>query len=125
VPADFLLGPPVVIARIPADMRHVDRDALAIPNEILGQAGPKLRTVNISVNSPDWPEGPEPVQNLDRPEVSGVPYFVTFGEVPEDSIVKKTVCIRDQADPHFSWYPRVPPLLCGEAADQVMRLASG
>jgi len=35
-PTDFLPGPAVVVAGIPADVRHVDVEALALPNEILG-----------------------------------------------------------------------------------------
>jgi hypothetical protein len=35
-PTDFLPGPTVVVAGIPADGRHVDGDTLAFPKEILG-----------------------------------------------------------------------------------------
>ena len=52
-PPDFLPGAPVVVARIPADVRHVDVEALALPNEILREVGAKFRPVNVPVNSPD------------------------------------------------------------------------
>jgi hypothetical protein len=107
VTTEFLPRAPVVVARIPADVRHVDRDAIATPNEILGNVSTEFRTVNIPVNGPDWPEGPEPIQNIDRPEVAGVPYLVAFGEMPENGIVQKSVCVGEQPDSHSPAY--APP----------------
>ena len=46
-PAKFLLCPPVVIAGIPANVCHVDVDALALPEEILGHGGAEFRPVNV------------------------------------------------------------------------------
>ena len=100
----FLPCAPIVIAGIPSDVRHVDCHALAIPNKILGNFSTEFRTVNIPVNSPDWLEGPEPVQNLDRPEVACVPNLVAFGEMPENSVVQKPVCVGEQPDSQSSAY---------------------
>jgi hypothetical protein len=104
VTAKFFYGLPIIIARIPADMGHVDADAIAIPNEILGKVSTKFSTVNIPVNAADWPEGPEPIQNLDRPEIARVPNLVAFGEMPENGIVQKSVCVGEQPDSHSPAY---------------------
>ena len=106
-PPDFLPRTPVVIAGIPADVGHVDCDALAIPNEILGNFSTELRTVNVPINAPDWFEGPEPIQKVDRPEVARVPDLVAFGEMPENSVVQKSVCVGEQPDSHSPAYARI------------------
>jgi hypothetical protein len=104
VPAEFPRGFPIIIARVPADMRHVGSDALAIPNEILGKLSPKFRTVNVSVHAPDWPERPEPIEHLDGTEVSRMPNLVTFGEVSKNGVVQKSVCVGEQPDSHSPAY---------------------
>jgi hypothetical protein len=101
---DFLRRTPVVIARIPSDVGHVNGDALAIPNEIAGKFSTEFRTVDIPVNTPDWFEVPEPGENLDRSEVARVPDLVAFGEMPENSVVQKSVGVGEQPDSHFSAY---------------------
>jgi len=106
-PLDFLPRSPVVIARIASDVGHVNGDALAIPNEIPRKFSTEFRTVNIPVNAPDWLESPEPVEDLDRPEVARVPDLVAFGEMPENSIVQKSVCVGEQPDSHSPAY--APP----------------
>jgi hypothetical protein len=92
-PLDFLPRAPVVIARIPSDVGHVNCDALAIPNEIRGNFGTEFRSVDVPVSAPDRSEGAEPMQNLNRPEVASVPNLVAFGEMPENSVVQKSVCV--------------------------------
>ncbi len=104
VTAKFLYCPPVIIARIPADMGHVDADTLAIPNEIRGKVSTEFSTIDIPVNAPDWPEGSEPIENLDRPEVAGVPNLVAFGEMPENGVVQKSMCVGEQPDSHSPAY---------------------
>jgi hypothetical protein len=104
---DYLPRTAAVIAGIPSDVGHVNCDALAIPNEILGNFKTKFRAVHIPVNAPDWFEGPELVENLDRPEVARVPDLVAFGEMPEDSVVQKSVGVGKQPDSHSSAY--APP----------------
>jgi hypothetical protein len=84
-PTDFLPGTPVVIAWIPADVRHVDFDALALPDEIASQVGAEFLPVDVPVNSPDRFERPETIQYVRRPEVSRVPHFITLGKVMENS----------------------------------------
>jgi hypothetical protein len=107
-PLEFLPRTPVVIAGVPSDVGHVNCNALTIPNEILGNFRTEFRTVNIAVNAPDRSEDPEPIQNLDRPEVAGVPDLVAFGEMPENSVVQKSVCVGEQPDSHSSAYaPRI------------------
>ena len=90
-PPDFLPCTPVVIARIPADMGHVDGDAVAFPNQILREVGAEFRPVNVPVNSTDRPEGSETIQYVRRPKVSRVPNLVALGEVLEDSVIQKAV----------------------------------
>jgi hypothetical protein len=58
-PMNFLPCTPVVIAGIPADVGHVEVEALALPNEILRQIGAEFRPVNVPVNAPDRLEGSE------------------------------------------------------------------
>jgi hypothetical protein len=50
---DLLPGPTVVIAGIPADVSHVDGDALAFPYRIFREVGAEFRPVNVPGNSPD------------------------------------------------------------------------
>jgi hypothetical protein len=103
-PTYFLPGPTVVIAWIPADVRHVDVEALALPNEILGQIGAEFRPVNVPVNSPDRLEGPETIQHFGCPEVSRVPHLVAFGEMLEDSVIEKTMGVGKQPDSQSQSY---------------------
>lgn len=105
VPADFLYGPPIVIARIPADMSHVDGDPVAIPYKICWQIGSEFCAVNISVNTPDWLEGPESIENLDRPEVARMPNLVALRKMTEHGVIQKTVCVGEQPDSHSPAYP--------------------
>ena len=97
-------------------MGHVDGDALAFPYQILLEVGAEFRPVNVPVNSAYRPEGPEPIQNLDRPEVARVPNIVAFGEMPENSIVQKSVCVGEQPDSHSSAYapPNIPTDAAGD-----------
>ena len=90
-PPKFLSGTRVVIARIPADMGHVDGDALAFPAEIDRQVGAKFRPVNVPVNSPDRLEGSETIQYVRSSEVARVPHLIALGEVMEDSVIQKAV----------------------------------
>jgi hypothetical protein len=92
-PTEFLPGTPVVVAGVAADVRHVDSDAFAFPNQILREVCAEFRPVNVSVNSPDRLEGSETIQHVRSPEVSRVPHLVAFGEVMEDGVVQKTVCV--------------------------------
>ena len=105
-PLDFLPRTAVVIAGVSSDVGHVDCDALAIPNEVFGNFKTELRTVNISINTTDWLEGPEPGENVDRPEVARVPDLVALGEMPENSVVQKSVCVGEQTDSHSPAYAR-------------------
>jgi hypothetical protein len=102
--ADFFPCPPVVIARIAADVRHVDGNALAIPRKIFRKIDTEFRTIDIPVNAPDWPKSLEPIQNLDRPEVAGVPNLVAFAEMAENSVVQKSVCVGEEPDSHSPAY---------------------
>jgi hypothetical protein len=114
-PLDFLPRTPVVIARVSSDVGHVNCDALAIPNEILGNFSTEFRTVNIPVNAPDWTESPEPGKNVDRPEVARVPDFVAFGEMPEYSVVQRAVGVGEQTDSHSPAYaPDIPTDAAGD-----------
>ncbi len=51
-------------------MGHVYGNPVAVPYKIPLQIRPKYWAVNIPVNTPDRPEGPEPIENFDRPEVA-------------------------------------------------------
>jgi hypothetical protein len=95
---------PVVIAWVAPYVGHVNVDALALPGEIGRQIGAEFGTVKIPVNASDWPKGPEQIQNLDRPEVACVPNLVAFGEMPENSVVQKSVCVGEQPDSHSPAY---------------------
>jgi hypothetical protein len=64
----------------------------------------EFRPVNIPVNSPDRPEGSETIQHFGCPEVSRVPHLVAFGEVMEDSVIQKSVCVGEQSDSHSPAY---------------------
>ena len=85
-------------------MLHVDVEALALPNEILGQVGAEFRRVNAPVDSPDRFGSSETIQYVRSPELSRVPNFVAFGEVIEDSVVRKAVCVGEQPDSQSSAY---------------------
>jgi hypothetical protein len=98
-PTDFLPGPTVVVAGIPADVRHVDVEALTLPGEISRQIGAEFRPVNVPVNSPDRPEGSETIRHFGCPEVSRVPHLVAFGKVMEHSVIQKAMGVGKQADP--------------------------
>ncbi len=88
-------------------MGHVNCDALAIPNEILRNFSAEFCAVNIPVNAPDWLEGLEPIQNLDRPEVARMPNLVAFGEMPGNRVVEKSVGVGEQPDSQFPAYARL------------------
>ena len=103
-PLDFLPRTPIVIAGVASDVGHVNREAIAIPNKILGNFSAEFRTVNVPVNGPNWFEGPELVENLDRPEVARVPDLIAFGEMPEDGFVQKSVCVGEETDSHSPAY---------------------
>ena len=107
---DFLSRTAVVIARVSSDVRHVDVETRTLPNEILVQIGAQFRPVDVPVNAPDWSEGLEPIQNFDRPEVARMPDLVAFGEMPENRVVQKSVCVGKQRDSQFPAYapPNVP-----------------
>jgi hypothetical protein len=105
-PLDFLPRTAVVIAGVSSDVGHVNCDALAIPNEVFGNLETELRTVNISINTADWLEGPELGEKVDRPEVSRVPDLIALGEMPENSVVQKSVCVGEQTDSHSPAYAR-------------------
>jgi hypothetical protein len=105
-PLHFLPGAPIVISGVASDVGHVNRDALAIPNEVFGNLETEFRAVNIPVNAPNGFERPEPGENLYRAEIARVPDFVAAGEVPEDGVVEKAMCVGEQADSHSSAYAR-------------------
>jgi hypothetical protein len=114
--AEFFPCPPVVIARTPADVRHIDGNALAIPGKIFRKIDTEFRAIEIPVNAPDWPERPESIQNFDRPEVAGVPNLVAFAEMAENSVVQESVCVGEQPDSHSPAYalPVVPSRRAGD-----------
>ena len=60
---DFLPRSPVVVARIPADVCHENSNAFAFPNQIFSKFGAEFGAVDVSINSPDWPEGFEVIEN--------------------------------------------------------------
>ena len=103
----FVPGTPVVVARIPADVGHVDVESLALPNEILRQVGAEFRPINVPVNSAYRPEGPEPIQDVDRPEVARVPNLVALAEMLENSVIQESVCVGEEPDSHSPAY--APP----------------
>jgi hypothetical protein len=115
-PPDLLSCTPVVIARITPDVRHVNTDALAIPKEILRNFSTEFCAVDIPVNAPGRPEGLEPIQNLDLPEVTRMPNLIAFGEVQENRVVEKSVGVGEQPDSQFPAYPppNVPPDSSGD-----------
>ena len=92
-PPEFLTGTPVVVARIAADVRHVDGDAFAVPNQIFGEIGAELCSIDVSVNSADRFEGFETIEDVRSSEISRVPHLVAFVEVTEDGVIQKTVCV--------------------------------
>lgn len=75
-----------------------------MPDQIARQIGSKVRTVDISVDAADRLEVPQPIQNLGSPEIACVPQLVAFGEMPENSIVQKSVGVGEQANSHSSGY---------------------
>lgn len=101
-PTDFLACPAIVIAGIAADVGHVYADAFAFPNKIFGQFGTDFRTIDVAVDSPRGFEGFQAIEHLGRPEVSGMPDLIALGEVVEDRIIQKPVCVGEQPDPQPS-----------------------
>jgi len=93
LPAELLQCTPVVITRIAADVCHIACEAIAIPDEILRDIGTEPSAVDVSVNAPKRLERPERLQNIDRSEVACVPDLIAFGEMPENSVVEKSVCV--------------------------------
>lgn len=53
---------------VPADVRRVDVEALALPNGTLGEVGAEFRPVNVPANSTDRLEGSETIQHLVVPK---------------------------------------------------------
>ena len=99
-PTDFLPGPTVVIAGIPADMGHVDVEALAYPNEIFRQVIAERSAIDVAVNTTHGFECSEAIQHFARSEIARVPHLVAFGEVTEDSVIQKAVGVGQQPDSH-------------------------
>ena len=91
---EFLVNSGIVIARIASDVRHVDLEAIAIPGEVAWQVGTQFGPVDVAVNAARRFELPDPVEDLRRPEISGVPDFIAFGEVLQHRVVEKTVVVR-------------------------------
>jgi hypothetical protein len=102
-PPAFLTGAPVIVAGIPADMGHVDGDAIAFPGEIGPQISAEFSTINVPVNAAHGFEGSETIQHCERTEISCVPHLVAFGEVIENGVIQKAMSIRKQSDAHSQW----------------------
>lgn len=57
-----------------------------------------LRPVNIAMHSPQWPECPERLRHCYRPEIAGMPYFITWLKMPEHPVIQVSVRIRYKSD---------------------------
>jgi len=98
----------VVIAGVASNVSHVYADALAIPGEVLGQLDSEIGAVDIPINSADWFQRSEAVQNAERAEVSRMPDFIAFSKGTQDRVVQKAVGVREQPDSHLSCYRGAP-----------------
>jgi hypothetical protein len=103
-PPDFLPGTPVVVAGIPADVRHIDVEALALPNDIFREVGAEFRTVKVPVNSPNRLEGSETIQHFGCPEIARVPHLVAWRKVMENGVIQKAMGVGKQPDSHSRSY---------------------
>jgi hypothetical protein len=99
--SDFFPGVRGVIARVPANVSHVDPDAKAVPVEVFGDVAADFVSVDIAVDGAERLESLKLTKNV-RSEITGVPNFVTFGEVLEDGVVEKSVRVGHEANAHAS-----------------------
>ncbi len=99
----FRLRSPVVVAWIPADVGHVDANAVTLPSEAGRQISANLGAVDIAVDSAHRLQAPQAIQQrarstLARSHVARVPQFVAIFEVLQQSLVEKAVRIGKQTD---------------------------
>jgi hypothetical protein len=76
---------------------HEDRHSVTFKAQIERKLCSYPGIVNIAVHPPEWLEVLKSGYQLQTAKVAGMPDFVTFSEVPEDSFIKFTVCIGEQA----------------------------
>jgi len=98
MPLNLHLRPPVVIARISADVRHVDIHAFALPERVALQLSPQLRAIDIAPNSTCRLERLQLIQHLNRPKIPRMPNLIALREMFENSRVQVPVCVGKQTD---------------------------
>jgi hypothetical protein len=100
--AQCLRRSPVIVARIAADVSHVDLQPVTLPREILIQFSSQISAVNIPEDAAYRLECTQLFQHSQRPEVTGVPKLIALGKLAKDFVVEKAVCVGKQPDPHAS-----------------------
>jgi hypothetical protein len=96
----FTLGAQIIAPWIPTDVSHVDVKILTAPFKILREARPNLRTVDIAKHAAHWFYALQLVEHLRCTKVAGVPNLVAVLKAGDQHVVKESVCIRKQTDPH-------------------------
>jgi hypothetical protein len=101
-------------------MSHVDLDAMAVPVKVFADLAANVLAVDIAVDGSDGLKIPKPAEDAGS-EVTSVPDFVTFSEVPEDRIVEKAVGVGHEANAHASGMIACAERLLSWVASKVFR----
>jgi hypothetical protein len=99
-PPQFFSCPRVVIARIAANVRHIDANALTLPGEILRQLGAQLRVVNVPVDPAQGFKVSQSIKDFLRPKISRMPDLITLSGLTEDRVIQKSMRVGKQPDSH-------------------------
>ena len=90
---DCLLGAGIVVAGMAADVGDVDLEVFASPAEFARQFAADLRAIDVAEDAADRFEAFEFVEDLNGPEIAGVPEFIAFGKPGVDRFVKEAVSV--------------------------------
>ncbi len=89
------------MARVAADVGHIDADTFAVPGKIFGELGADFGAIDVAENAAGGFEGAQLIENFGWAEITRVPEFIAEGEVGEDGGIEKAVCVGEEADAHL------------------------
>lgn len=107
--------PERIFSGIPADMCHKNGYSVTFEVQVEREKRSDACVVYIAIHPPEWLEVLKFAHEIHTSEVAGMPHFVTFGKMPENSCIQFAVCIGEQAYPGH---------LCGTVLCQVITFAS-
>lgn len=94
----FVLKTGIVFTRITADMCDPDIHFFAVKTLMQGVHGAQFMAINIPVHATQGLESGKLVGNIERSEITGMPYFVALFEIRIHFGGEKTVGVGKQAD---------------------------